>query len=602
MEEYLINEPCKKDEKTKQKFTDALQLCLDLLNENNNIYRNNIEYSSNNILTRKSAIIGHEMYEFFKETINNLTIKEEIIEPHTEKIKLKRVSVKLERLDPDVIKNLTEKKNKNVSIVNDNDGVKNVETQNKPKTFKKPKNVYISQKKKLEIINLIRKHPTWTMRMIKEKSNYYSCQLPQVKQWIAKFKKGGSHSKLMNIINRHVYGKYIKFKRQNKNITDEDLTKWAGDAIEKYNISYSKHFELQINWLEQDNKRHRTSFVAGDCWIHYFKKKYNIKGRNARELQIVDKMKINKTFDHRFKPLGIPFETKLKIVNTVRENPDWTPDMIKKHCKYNKNLDRQTIREWTEQVKRGGSYVDKMKKIHDWIYQKCIDYRKNYNQLSYKNIREFGRQAYEIYFPDKKNRIPFTASEGWIYKFKNSFGIVGRSPNLIITNKLTNDEISDTTEAPNEESPVAQDESDDDSSVESNDKKSRVTYDDKIKVIKLARENPTWTIAMLRQVSGVKCLKGITTLDLWKKEVKNGGNKRDKSYRLNQWLDNKVNEYKSKNKKLTREIIQGFLDEAEKSLKIKNLITPKGRTWWCKFRKRHNLDINCHVPKSKVNK
>ncbi|KAF7992283.1 hypothetical protein HCN44_001608 [Aphidius gifuensis] len=170
MEEYLINKPFRTDEKTKQIFTDALQHCLDLLNENNNIPKNNIKYSSNNILTQKSAIIGHEMYEFFKETmiglmtkeeiinpdtetINDLIIKEEIIEPETEKIVLKRFSVKLKRLDPDVIKNLTMKKN-DTSFIDDQG--KNVELQNELIVRKKTTPALISSKKNVTRTNELR--------------------------------------------------------------------------------------------------------------------------------------------------------------------------------------------------------------------------------------------------------------------------------------------------------------------------------------------------------------------------------------------------------------------------------------------------------------
>lgn len=234
-----MNEPFKYDEKTKQKFTDALQHCLNLMNENNKTYQHDLNYSSNNILTRRSALTGYQMYEFFKEII-----KKEIIEPDTEKIKLKRASVKLKRLDPGVMRKLRSKKNKSVSIDNDD-----VETRNKLKAHRKLKKIHLSQKKKLEIINMIRENPSWSMRTIREKSGCPSCQSYQIKRWIDMFKKGGSGSKPMNMINRYVYGKYIHFKKKNKQITDKDLTKWAGEAIAKYNIKYSKKFTVQRDWL-----------------------------------------------------------------------------------------------------------------------------------------------------------------------------------------------------------------------------------------------------------------------------------------------------------------------------------------------------------------
>lgn len=95
---------------------------------------------------------------------------------------------------------------------------------------------------------------------------------------------------------------------------------------------------------------------------------------------------------------------------------------------------------------------------------------------------------------------------------------------------------------------------------------------------------------MIRQVTGVNGLKGISTLELWKRQIKTGETGRAKAERINRWLNKKVNEYKANNKALTHEIIQGLIIEAIKILKIKNVSSTKDRKWWKSFIKKHNLN------------
>lgn len=86
-----------------------------------------------------------------------------------------------------------------------------------------------------------------------------------------------------------------------------------------------------------------------------------------------------------------------------------------------------------------------------------------------------------------------------------------------------------------------------------------LSYEDKLNVVNLARQNSHWSIAMLRDKSGCKYL-SKKYLKSWKKQIE----KTNVSKNIDRWVYDKCVEYQKKNKSLNEKLLFEWADEAKK--------------------------------------
>ncbi|XP_044020275.1 MATH and LRR domain-containing protein PFE0570w-like [Aphidius gifuensis] len=66
-----------------------------------------------------------------------------------------------------------------------------------------------------------------------------------------------------------------------------------------------------------------------------------------------------------------------------------------------------------------------------------------------------------------------------------------------------------------------------------------ISFEEKTGVVRLALENPTWSLDMLRKHSGCKIIKQRLQIKMWKKQIEQGGTLRRKMNCVNNWVLNK---------------------------------------------------------------
>ncbi|XP_044003643.1 uncharacterized protein LOC122849114 [Aphidius gifuensis] len=287
------------------------------------------------------------------------------------------------------------------------------------------------------------------------------------------------------------------------------------------------------------NVNNFPNFNGGPKWLSKFKKIHNVDGP-PNDLKIWNQCDDNTLIKlessdpnenvvvrrNIFKQnkVIVPYEQKVKVVNTALEHPDWTIKMIRTYTQcYVK--DRSVIAKWIKQLKNGGTLEQKIKAINEKVYEKCIDYIKNHNEnLNYLMIKNWALAAKNALFSENCKNFKFAASRGWFTTFKNTYCSTEISLNLELselnTSTLKND-ISDSDkkadifggkEAPYTDAPLASQAvnlNSDDINTES------LRLEDKMKVVQLACDNPTWPLRILRKVSGIKQLKTNRQLKIW---------------------------------------------------------------------------------------
>lgn len=113
----------------------------------------------------------------------------------------------------------------------------------------------------------------------------------------------------------------------------------------------------------------------------------------------------------------IPLEYKIKVVNMVREHPKWSlSNLKKKGCSRLKSI--QHIYRWREDIKRGGTTIDKYSLIDSWTYDRFAEARANYQQVTTRSLQQWALSAASQF-----HDFPFKASESWVRKFKQQHKI-----------------------------------------------------------------------------------------------------------------------------------------------------------------------------------
>jgi len=115
----------------------------------------------------------------------------------------------------------------------------------------------------------------------------------------------------------------------------------------------------------------------------------------------------------------IPLETKIKILNMVREHPKWSLKTVQKHGG-SALKNKSDLKKWKDQIEKGYGAKEKYEMINKWTFDRFVEARQQMQPISTKIIQQWASQAALQYQgPD----FSFTASHGWIIKFKAFYSI-----------------------------------------------------------------------------------------------------------------------------------------------------------------------------------
>lgn len=125
----------------------------------------------------------------------------------------------------------------------------------------------------------------------------------------------------------------------------------------------------------------------------------------------------------------VPLDYKVKVVNIAKAHPTWSLQTLqKKGCSRLKK--KEYISRWEEDIKKGGTLFDKYAVIDSWTYDRFMEARQGYHQVTTRNLQEWALAA-AGQFPD----FAFKASDRWIAKFKKKHGIRQRKITKFVTQK-----------------------------------------------------------------------------------------------------------------------------------------------------------------------
>lgn len=84
----------------------------------------------------------------------------------------------------------------------------------------------------------------------------------------------------------------------------------------------------------------------------------------------------------------ISLEYKIKVVNIAKNHPNWNFKNLQKkgysRLKYMKHL-----YQWENDIKHGATTIDKYNMIDSWTYDRFVEARANYQQVTTRNLQQW---------------------------------------------------------------------------------------------------------------------------------------------------------------------------------------------------------------------
>lgn len=102
----------------------------------------------------------------------------------------------------------------------------------------------------------------------------------------------------------------------------------------------------------------------------------------------------------------------------------------KKGCSRLKNL--KSLKRWQEDIIHGGTKIDKHSIIDSWTYDRFVEARENFQQVTTRNLQQWALSA-ASQFPN----FEFKASESWVTKFKRRHKIRQRKITRYVSERET---------------------------------------------------------------------------------------------------------------------------------------------------------------------
>ncbi|XP_044020059.1 kinesin-related protein 4-like [Aphidius gifuensis] len=187
----------------------------------------------------------------------------------------------------------------------------------------------------------------------------------------------------------------------------------------------------------------------------------------------------------------IPFEEKRQIVLMAQENPSWSLTKLSKHFGLKHMIQKSVLKRWEKQLTRGGTRRDMIGLLNQWVYEKCLDYQSQNKKLTNQQIKDWGSEAKEVL---KLDSLKFIASDAWRFAFKEKYKITGNYIDLKIE---PNPQKIDTL------------------------LRVYVSYEMKVKIVKLYDEHPDWDLETLKKESGCDHILNLKQLRDWKCIIRN---------------------------------------------------------------------------------
>jgi len=125
----------------------------------------------------------------------------------------------------------------------------------------------------------------------------------------------------------------------------------------------------------------------------------------------------------------MPLETKIKIVNMVREHPKWSIQTI--HKRGGSALQRKSdLKRWCAEIEQGGGIKEKYEAINKWTIDRFREAREQKKPVTTRMLQQWASQA-AVQFEG----LNFVASHTWAVKFKQTFQIRQRKVTRYIKSK-----------------------------------------------------------------------------------------------------------------------------------------------------------------------
>jgi len=96
------------------------------------------------------------------------------------------------------------------------------------------------------------------------------------------------------------------------------------------------------------------------------------------------------------------------------------------------------LSQWEKDIKHGGTNIDKYSIINSWTYDRFVEARNNYKQVTTRNLQQWALSAASQF-----ENFSFKASRTWVIKFKKQHRIKQRKITKYVSAKeaATIDEI-----------------------------------------------------------------------------------------------------------------------------------------------------------------
>ncbi|GBN35808.1 Valine--tRNA ligase, partial [Araneus ventricosus] len=127
----------------------------------------------------------------------------------------------------------------------------------------------------------------------------------------------------------------------------------------------------------------------------------------------------------------ISLDYKIKVVNIARAHPTWNLQSLQKNgCSHLKKM--EYLSKWEEEIKKEGNLFDKYSILDSWTYDRFVEARENYQQVTTRNLQQWALAA-----AGQFAEFEFKASESWVKKFKNKHGIRQRKVTKFVSKRET---------------------------------------------------------------------------------------------------------------------------------------------------------------------
>ncbi|XP_071574627.1 uncharacterized protein [Temnothorax nylanderi] len=127
----------------------------------------------------------------------------------------------------------------------------------------------------------------------------------------------------------------------------------------------------------------------------------------------------------------IDLDYKIKVVNIAKQHPKWNLKTLqKKGCLRLKSL--RVLKRWEEDIKHGGTKIDKYSTINSWTYDRFVEARENFQQVTTRNLQQWALTAASQF-----TNFDFKASESWVKKFKRNHKIRQRKITKYVSERET---------------------------------------------------------------------------------------------------------------------------------------------------------------------